>query len=39
MGIEQASCLVPNVSGKDSEIYKNNKGINKFYLYIKNLFK
>ena len=29
MGIEQASCLAPNVSGKDSEIYKNNKGINK----------
>ena len=29
MGIEQTSCFTPNVSGTDSEIHKNNKGINK----------
>ena len=29
MGIEQASCLTPNVNSNDSEIYKTNKGINR----------
>ena len=27
MGNEQTSCLTPNIGGKDSEIYKNSKGI------------